>query len=72
LIATIRKRARFPEIRTNVAGAMFGAVKRLDINLEHAVGLVTRKFWTFGWEFYCQQCREYEWCGAVTLLSPCR
>jgi hypothetical protein len=20
------------------------------------------KFWTFGWEYYCAPCREYEWC----------
>jgi hypothetical protein len=22
------------------------------------------KFWTFRWEYYCQPCREYGWCGA--------
>src|SRR5215510_11011651 len=25
---------------------------------------VTTKFRTFRWESYCQQCREYEWCGS--------
>jgi len=24
---------------------------------------VETKFWTFRWEYYCQQCREYEWAG---------
>jgi hypothetical protein len=27
-------------------------------------GAVATKFWTFRWEYYCQPCREYEWCGA--------
>jgi hypothetical protein len=25
---------------------------------------VATTFWTFRWEYYCQPCREYEWCGA--------
>ena len=25
---------------------------------------VATKFWTFRWEFYCHECREYEWCGS--------
>jgi len=27
-------------------------------------GAVATKFWTFRWEYYCQECREYEWGGS--------
>src|SRR4030095_7208009 len=35
-------------------------------------GTVATKFWTFRWEYHCQSCREYEWCGAKnTRLYGC-
>lgn len=27
-------------------------------------GIVATRFWTFRWEYYCQACREYGWCGS--------
>jgi hypothetical protein len=30
-------------------------------------GAVATKFWTFRWEYYCQPCGEYEWCGSKAL-----
>jgi hypothetical protein len=27
-------------------------------------GVVATKFWSFRWEYYCVECREYEWNGS--------
>src|SRR5262249_28835197 len=51
-------------IRTSAAAVTFDAAKRPDTSLARLRGAVATKFWTFRWEYYCQPCREYEWCGA--------
>ena len=51
------------QIRISVGVAMFDAARKPATSPLRA-RIVATKFWTFRWEYYCQPCREYGWCGA--------